>query len=441
MQIDRSVMLCLVSLALLGCGRKKAPKPEESVAANESQPNTKPVEGVTDDEIKLGMVGVFTGPLAQYGTEVWRGAMAYFLELNNRGGVHGRKVRLVAKDDAYDATKTPGVMKSLLDDEDPFVLFTQVGTGQTASTLGLLAEYKPKGVLMFGNFTGGAKQREPAALEQFFHIRASYATEAEGLVELVAASGRAKIGVYYQDDAYGKTVLDGIQKALAARNMKTVAEVPYKPGQKFEVSTADAVQKLKAAGCDLVFLGAVYQPAAAFVRDARESGWMVPVATNSVTTDTMLRYMKAYEAKTSKRISTQVVWSSVVPNYEDTSVPLVREYREAMDKRNPRPSGELEDANYRVLSYSFTGLEGYLNAKILVEALDKTGPKLSRAAFREAAERVTAFDPGVGAMVNLAKHEGLKAVWFIGAKNGQFVTLSKDLKGYFDVASTAGPKR
>ena len=322
-------------------------------------------------------------------------------------------------------------MKQLVESDRVFALFNVVGSQVVADMipeLGKLTEPRP---FVWGNYSGGKAQRSPEGMANVYSVRASSGQEVKELVESLHAAGKTHFGVYAQDDALGKSGHAGVKTALEAKGLTMSKEIWHQRGVKFEDSAVDTVRQLRAANVDALICITNYQPAAGIIRDARNEGWNAPIANVAGAADTMLRLLIAYEKKSNKVVSTNLINSSVVPSYEDVTLPLVTEYRTLMDRRNPRVPTELEDPNYRPLQYGFSSLEGFLNAKALAEVLRRVGPKLTREAFRKEAENLRDWDPGIGAPISFgaSDHQGLDRVWLIGAKSGKWITVN-DARGF-----------
>ncbi|MGH7440257.1 MAG: ABC transporter substrate-binding protein [Polyangiaceae bacterium] len=405
-------LLCLHALA---CSRKSG---DGTAMAVPSAPASAagPTYGVHADEVVLGEPAAFSGPSAALGIEMWRGATAAFSAANDQGGVEGRKVRLVVADDAYDAEKAAAAVVSLVG-QDVFAIFGGVGTPTIVRALPVVRKlHAESGLFYFANFTGAQPQRTPPSFEAVFNVRASYYQETKAMIDVYVAMGKKKIGTFVQDDAYGTDGRAGVEKALAEHGLALTVDTRYPRGQKFEVSTTDQVGILKAAGVDAVVAIGSYQACGAFVRDARESGWNVPIHDVSfVGADQLLSLLIAEEAKTKKKIVQNLVNTQVVPYYADTSVPAVVSYRAAIDRYQPDVPPGVSDGSYHATAkYTFGSLEGYVSGRAFLAVLARAGKDLTRKGFYDAAEHMGQFDLGVGAPAELSptRHQVLEKVWF-----------------------------
>ncbi len=439
---------------LAGCGKKRR---AVEMDPDPSQEKKQTDVGVFDDKVIIGQFAVFRGPSAGLGTEVWRGATAYIAEVNANGGVHDRKIELISRDDTYNPEPAVEAFKKLMGEDKVFALFNSVGTPTLYAVLPELEKTKEQKLVLLGNFTGGQKQREAPFLEQVYNVRAGYNQETRESVENYIKLGHRKIGVFIQNDAYGEAGLSGTKLAVRQLNEKDptlklpeVVVTRYERGQKFDVSNAKQVEELKAKGVDAIVSVGAYQACAGFVRDARNAGYQAPISNVSfVGADTLIRMLNQYEKDSGKKVTTNLINTQVVPSWEAVEVPVVAEYRNLVDKRNPTPPADLQDPNYRSLRYSFGALEGFVNAKVLVEALKRSGKDLTRAKFQTSLASIRDWDPGLGAPVTFgaADNQGLDKVWITGAKDGSWVPVN-DLKAFFQgaqakpaAAAPAAPKK
>jgi branched-chain amino acid transport system substrate-binding protein len=373
--------------------------------------------GVTSHEVTLGEPAAFTGPSAGLGIEMWRGAQAAFLEANAApGGTQGRKVRLLTADDGYDAERAAFSAYQLIAKDKVFALFGGVGTPTIIKALPVVQKYfKSEGLFYFANFTGAEPQREPPYDRAVFNVRASYREEAKAMIDAFVQAGRKRIGVFLQDDAYGTSGRDAVKRALKEKNLAIVADATYPHGQAFAVSTDEQVAILREAKVDAVVAVGSYQACAALVRDARRTGFEVPIHNVSfVGADQMLRLLREEERRTGLNLTSRLIVTQVVPSYEDRNNAFIAQYRAAMDRFDPG-TPRAGDGSYTLVGkYSFGSAEGYLSARAFLAVLNKTGPSLTRRGFYQAAEQMGRFDLGLGQPLEFSptRHQALSAVWF-----------------------------
>ncbi|HWP35088.1 MAG TPA: ABC transporter substrate-binding protein [Thermodesulfobacteriota bacterium] len=401
------------------------------LAATAGRPAVAATPGVTDQEITLGMTSAFKGHAAGLGTEIYRGAMAYFAGVNEAGGVHGRRIVIKAYDDGYEPD--PAVVNTvrLIQHDRVFLLFGNVGTPTTTKVLPLLRKFERERVYLWSPFTGAQPHREPPYVQLVVNIRASYRDETAGLVRNLVQNGRRRIGIFYQDDAYGRSGQDGVTRELTRLGLKPAGEASYPRGTRYGASMAQQVAILRQAGADAVVAIGAYEACAAFIRDARNAGWQVPIANVSfVGADAMLKLLLAEGQRSGRDYTSGLVNSQVVPSYDDTSRPLVREYREAMAKYAPRVPEPLRDPNYTPEPYGFVSLEGYVNARVLVEVLKRAGRELTREGFMQVVDSLEQLDIGLGVPITFKapggghRPQGLDEVFFTVVRGGRWVPLT-----------------
>jgi ABC-type branched-subunit amino acid transport system substrate-binding protein len=379
------------------------------------------------DDLVIGMSAAFKGPSRGLGIELYRGARAYFDEVNRAGGIHGRKLVLKAYDDGYNPLPAIENTVRLVEKDRAFLLFGYVGTPTVTRVLPLTKRYADRPVYLFFPFTGAQPQRQPPYADFVFNRRASYEQETAGLVEQFLKIGRKRIAVFYQSDAYGRSGWDGTRRALAAAGLSIVAEATHKRGTPFTQSMRRQVDILRKAVPDAVISVGAYGACAAFVRDGRDAGWDVPIANVSfVGSENLLVLLAAAGAERGRDYTANLFNSQVVPSYLDETLPAVREYRAVMERHAPAPPTELTDGTYRPLPVGFVSFEGFLDAKVLVEVLRRLGPEPQRARLRAAAESIRGLDLGIGVPVSFGpgKHQGLDQVYYTVAEEGRFVPVA-----------------
>ena len=223
----------------------------------------------------------------------------------NETGIHGRRVRLVLADDAYDAEKAAGAVLSLIEKDHVFTLFGGVGTPTMVRALPVVRKaFEDTGLFYFANFTGAQPQRQPPNFKAVFNVRASYYQETHDMVEAFVRFGRKTVGVFAQDDAYGVDGRTGVEKALSAHGLQIAAEARYPRGQTYDVSTKPQLDILRGANADAIIMIGSYQACAAFIRD-RPAGGMGRAHSQHVSfvgADPMLELLRDEEKKSGKRI-------------------------------------------------------------------------------------------------------------------------------------------
>jgi ABC-type branched-subunit amino acid transport system substrate-binding protein len=267
-----------------------------------------------------------------------------------------------------------------------------VGTPTSAAVIPVINESK---VPFWGPFTGAELLRTPMN-RHIFNVRGSYFDEAEAQVQyLVEKRGLRKIGIFYQNDAYGLAVKGGILKALKKRNLEIAGEGTY------ERNTEDVgagLEALRKAGPDAVSMVGTYKAMAAFIKKAKAAGF-APVFLNVsfVGTAALVRELAG--------AGDGVIVTQVMPSPRDASLPLVKAYR-----------SDMKAAGHQDLDY--TDLEGYIDAVLFVEVLKRAGTALTRDSFIAAAEGLNADIGGLPVSFSPTDHQAMDAVYLTRIAGG-----------------------
>lgn len=331
--------------------------------------------------LRLGQSVALSGPLAELGSEYRDGALAYFNWINSKGGIHGRKIELISSDDAYLPERTVDNVKQHLDENNVLALFGIMGSANYRAILPLLAERKIPSV---APLTGADDLRGEASPTTFW-VRASYGDETEKIVEQLTTTGIKRVAVFYQDDDFGQAGLEGVSKALKARKLDVIAKGSF---ARNKLDVADAVKRIRAADPQAVVMISTYKATAAFVKAFRQSGSAAQLFAISTV---------GYKALSQElgKDAAGVAISQIVPYPWNGSLALNREF-EAIPK-DMQPKAGL----------SYTSFEGFIAAKVMVEALRRAGPLATREKLFTALESMNAYDAG-GYTVSFGpgKHQG-----------------------------------
>jgi branched-chain amino acid transport system substrate-binding protein len=374
-------------------------------------------------DLILGMSAAFTGASANLGLDLYQGSMAYFAHLNANGGIHGSRVRIQAYDDVYDPNKAILNSIKLIEQDEALLLFNYVGTPTVTRVLPVLSRFHERQILLFFPFTGAQPQRTAPYGRFAFNLRASYRDETAQLVDHYVSQGRRRIGILYQVDAYGRSGWDGVSAALKRHGLSIAAEATYRRGTPYADSMQAQVDILRKAKVDAVIAIAAYAASAAFVRDAVNAGWDIPIANVSfVGSESMLQLLLGEQSATGRDYTRGLLNSQVVPSYEDLSLPAVREYRDYVNRYRPAPPDGF-GGGATAPQLSFVGFEGFLNAKLLAHMLSSIPHRPARGDLRAAMERVQALDLGIQAPVSFSstRNQGLDKVYFTHVEGDRFV--------------------
>jgi branched-chain amino acid transport system substrate-binding protein len=363
--------------------------------------------GVTDREIRFGISAPFSGSAKELGQNMKRGIEAAFNVANAKGGVYGRQLRLVAADDGYEPARAAVTMKQLYETDQVFGLVGNVGTPTAVVALPYALDRK---MLFFGAFTGAGLLRNEPPDRYVFNYRASYAEETAAVVNYLVKVRRLlpeQIAVFAQQDAYGDSGFAGVEKAvrsLRGGNESPILRLNY---QRNTVDVEDAVAQLQQYNAQLqqkkrppikaVIMVPTYRAAAKFIEKTR--GLYPDMIYTSVSfvgstalADELMLLGKKY--------ATGVIVTQVVPAVDGHSS-LVLDYKSALAKYFP---GDAPD---------YVSLEGYVDASVLIAALQRNGAQLDTEGLVGTLENLRDLDIGLGTPVIFSRsdHQGVHKVW------------------------------
>ena len=301
--------------------------------------------------VVLGQSAAFSGPAAQLGIQMHKGAKIFFDQLNATGGVNGHVIELRTLDDGYEPDRCKANTEKLIK-EDVFGLIGYVGTPTCVAALPLVNDAK---IPFFGPFTGAEALRDPFS-KWVFHLRASYYDETALIVKQLTSLGLKKIAVFYQDDAYGKAGLEGVRRALKPLGLEPLALGTV---QRNTVDVAKAVADIVPKGPDAVVQISAYKSCTAFIREARKAGYGGTFFNVSFVGTQALADELGREGR-------GIMVSQVMPFPFSTTTAISREYLDAVAKAGP-------DAQP-----NYSSMEGYLAAKVFAEGLRRAGRNPTR---------------------------------------------------------------
>lgn len=340
-------------------------------------------------EIVIGQIAAFSGPLAPTGSHMRAGAQLYFDAVNAEGGIHGATLRLISKDDGYKSDETVRLARAMLKESQPLAFIGFVGTGNVEAMLEqkVLSE---AGIPLIAVRSGAASlvRRNDAFL---FITRASYAEEVEKITEQYVTTGYTRFAVLFQNDAFGLDVLASAEQAITRAGGFLVAKGSY---AKNTTEVEAAVKTIGAAKPQAVIMIANTAASAEFVKQSRAAGYFAQFVALSVTD----------AAQVVSRIGADkaegLVLTQVVPDPNSRAVPLIREVQDNFAKFAPKD-----------VTANHTFVEGYLGAKVLVEALRRAGPNPTRKKLRDTLEAMKNYDAG-GVFITFSanRHAGSRFV-------------------------------
>lgn len=358
--------------------------------------------GVSSDEIVIGTWAPLTGPASNLSTIV-RAMEAYFAYVNAEGGVNGRKLRLIIKDDGYDPSRTPEVVRELVEEDRIFAI---LGGNGTANCLAV-KDYMAFKAIPWVNPGSGVRVWTTPVIAYVFSTFPTYVTEGRILAKYVVEELEAKkYGLLYQDGSFGREGQEGVRVGLRAAESKEVAlEQSYNVG---DTDLSDVAQKFKDEEIDLIFVWTISEGAAALVRalDAIEDYSPQIVGTQLLSDPIMFELVgESWEG---------AILASSVPEPTSDEPGVVRA-REIIRKYG------------QGIEFGTYAMWGLSRAEVLVEGMRRAGPKLTRMQLIASLETIKNWsDNSLGTPISFSResHQGLNAIHIVKAEGGTLVHLS-----------------
>jgi branched-chain amino acid transport system substrate-binding protein len=317
--------------------------------------------GASDTEIKIGNTVSYSGPNSTYGS-IGKSDAAYFAMINDQGGVNGRKIRFISRDDGYSPPKTVEQVRQLVEQDQVLLLFNPVGTPPNSAIREYLNDQK---VPQLFAATGAAKFNDPEHYPWTMAFLPNYQLEARIYARYILKSmPNAKIAVLYQNDDFGKDYLIGLRKELGAKADKMIVAT-----QSYETTDATVdsqIVTLQSSGANVLLTAAISKFAAQAIRKTYEVGWKPTHFLTNVSTSVGVAMRAAGPEKAVGIISTAYLKDPTDPQWRDTSE--YKEWLAWMKKYNS--SGNVAD---------YLTVYGYTVSQTMVAVLKACGNDLSRA--------------------------------------------------------------
>jgi ABC-type branched-subunit amino acid transport system substrate-binding protein len=349
---------------------------------------TSVLAGDQDRVILLGQSSALSGPAKNLGIELRAGFLAAFSRINDQGGVRGREIRLISRDDGYEPDRAIRNVSELIEDDQVFMLVGEVGTPTAKAIVPIIEKRR---IPLFAPFTGAEFLRSPAR-KYVINVRASYFQEMERLAAYLVDERKLKrIACFYQNDSYGFSGLAGIKKALERRGMMLVSQGSY---ERNTVAVMGAVTDIFQEKPDAVILVGAYAACAEFIKlsKTKYADQVIFGNISFVGTESLQKALGAY--------GKDVIVSQVVPFPRDRSIPLISEFIESMQKYQ-------HDA-----PISFITLEGYIGGKLFAEIAARVEGDLTGENFIHTMRTTGRFDLG-GIVLEFDEddHQGMDSVY------------------------------
>lgn len=366
-----------------------------AVSASISMQNTWAENGVSANEVRIGTVNAQSGPAAGLGTGINVGIEAYFKRVNAAGGINGRSLRLISKDDRYEPAHSAALTEELIERDNVFALLGFLGTPTSRAALPIALRAQ---VPYLFPVTGAEFLRTPVR-KWVFNVRASYIDETEALIERLTKDLKiSKIAVLMQDDSFGDSVKSGVTGALSKRKLNIHAEARI---ARNSMDVTGAVAKLKQAKPEAIVFVGTYRQLSATVKMAKFTGLQARFVTVSfIGTEQFIA--------SAGNDGDGVFITQVMPSPHDASLPIVRQYL----------------ADVPASDVGYTSLEGYINANVFVQALTAAGAEPTRAALVNTLSHLQRDIGGFPVSFSPTQHQGSSAVYLTRVEAGKALPVN-----------------
>ena len=366
MKLPQRFQYLLAAVSLIGsCALSVNP-----IHAQEEEPpsSSPPSPGVSTTHILFGQSAAFEGPAASLGQGMYDGLLAAFTEANENGGVAGRQLSLVTKNDGYEPELAIANTRALIQNEAVFALIGGVGT---PTSRGVLPIVNSANVPYIAPFTGAGLLRD--ADSYAVNLRASYDQETQRIVSFLTDTlGLDRIAIVYQDDSYGQAGFQGILQAMSKAD-KELAGIGTYPRNTLAVKTA--LLDIRSAEPQAVVIIGAYAPTAQLIHWAKRIGMDAVFITISFVGSQAL-------ADALGDAGEGVYVTQVVPTFSSNAIPVAADYRRAL-------------AQYvDTASPSFVSFEGYLAGRMTIRILEKIGMDVTRENFMATVREMNLEDLG-----------------------------------------------
>lgn len=344
---------------------------------------------MTDSTIVIGMSAPIHGAYGSLGQDMLEVIRASFAEVNAAGGINGRKLELDSFDDDGETSRTIVNTKTLINDHQVFALIGYCGDESISVTLPLLSAAK---IPLIGAVSGANGLRKPVN-RNVFYLRASYSDEIAAMVAQISALQLSRIAVFYQNDALGKANADMFDALLKKNKMPPATMTSVEPHESYigDANVSVAVQLLGKSNPQAVLMLTPYKPAAELVLQMKKAG-LYPqfLAVSTVGTEQLTQLLGVN--------GRGIGISQVMPYPWDSSIPVVRSYQNLMT------------AEDKTAAFSYSGLEGYMMSRVMIEGLKRAGKNLTREKLIEVMDGLNLNLGGYHVAYSPDNHDGSKFV-------------------------------
>lgn len=342
-----------------------------------------------------------TSVLKEYGNAVNSGAQTYFDYANKNNLLKNNKIKYLTYDDKYEPKLTLKNTQILLKNKELFALYGFVGTPTVKNILPIIYN---ENIPFISTFSGASFLRNNSN-PNIINFRSSYFNEIkEHIKYLYEKKGFTKIAVFYQNDDYGEDGYVSVVNILKTYNLSPIAEGNYKRNT---LSIRHAFNSIKDAKPEAIIMIGANKPNTLFIKKAKQ---------NKDFNNTIFCNISFGDAnemiKSLGEDNENIIFSQVVPNYQDKSIPIIKQYHEISKQSNPN------------FEPSFISLEAFLSAKIFVTALANIEGDITRKKFIQEIRKLP-NDTLDGIPINSRSKDLLHKIYLFKYKNKNFIKVEK----------------
>jgi len=344
--------------------------------------------GLTDTEIKIGLLGSLTGPAAIFGTSNMAGGTLAFEEVNAAGGINGRKFQLVSEDDETSPPKAIAAFKKLVEQQNVFAIF---GPSSSAVAAGMVPVMRQSDVPVFSTIYSTPAPTEPM-IKNVFRV-ATLNDRMQGLAlagYVVDKLGAKRVGLIRQSDEYGKRGAESVLQRLGGRSDISVSEEVFNV---VDTDFTSQLLKLKETNPDVLIIYGYPSPSAIITRQARQLGISAKIIGSNASSSRKYPAIVGEAAAGTQNVIT-------LQELPESDEPRMKKFRESYEMRFPELARQgRPDA---------TDVMGYGGAQVFLEAVRRAGHELTRASLLKALETIQDFKTGLILSETLTptSHEG-----------------------------------
>ena len=321
-------------------------------------------QGVSKTEITVGTIQDVSGPLAGYGKAVRNGMLLRIDEVNEQGGVNGRKLKLITEDSGYDPKRAVLAAQKLVNQDKIFIMAAHLGTAQNNAAMPVQFEKK---VVNFLPVTAAREMYEPFNKYKYAFFATYFDQMRAAVASLVKEKKISKVCAIYQDDEFGLEVLRGAEASLKTLNMDFTEKTSYKRGA---TDFSSQVARMKGAGCEMVVLGTIIRETVGTIAESRKTGF------NPLFIGSSAAYTDLIHKLGGKAMDGMYATMNVPHPYLDEASNPIRFWA------NKYKTKFSEDP-------TVFSVYGYVIMDTFIQAAQKTGPNLTSDSFVAAMDKMT----------------------------------------------------